>query len=222
MKIGNFDLGRTLGLGTVANTIGWAPTLGIAISNGAFDKNKTENPYAAQLVGGGASAREADMAAGRKRGEEIFRDSEMNALGARYADLAKGYSGQELGALRGSARNQIADQQNAYSRQLASNAARAGVGGARRAAMLQAGNEGFNKNTAAFERGLTADNAALIRSGLDKEADFRMGQKYGGLGTELGYAQLGVSDRTQANQAANNQKDGGGFNIFDPKSWFNF
>lgn len=183
--------------------VGAARTFSNAIGGGGSDGS---NPLAGQNAVISKTEREKDMEAGRKRGQEIFYDKEMTDLRNRYQDLSKGYSGQELGALRSTSKNQVADQQRAYSNQLASNLARQGVGGARAAAMQGAANQKFNQNTAAFERGLTADNAALIRSGQDKLSDFILGQKYGGLGTEIGYAQLGVNERGAAQAAAANQK----------------
>lgn len=155
-----------------------------------------------------AKDRQADMDAGYAKGKEIFYDDpEMKALKARREDLAKGYSGEELGAIRGVARGEIAGQRDADQRRLSSNLARGGVGGARGAAIRGAADQKAGAQVMDAERKMALDSANMVRSGTNDLQDFIFRQKYGTLGTGLGYAQLGVADRTAAAQAAaNNQK----------------
>lgn len=198
----------------------WADPMGYARESGlkgvlGMDQGGGEsNPYATAISGD----RAADFAAGKKRGDEIFNSQDMLDIQKRKDDLSKGYNGAELGALRAQGKNQIAGQQAAYSSALGSKLARAGVGGARAAAMQGAQNVGFNKNTADFENKLTADNAALIRAGEQDATDFALRRKYGGLSTELGYGQLGVNERAGDKAlAANNKKEDKGIigNLLD-------
>lgn len=155
------------------------------------------------MMGSNASARSADMEAGYKRGREIFYDDpDMKDLRARRMDLSKGYNGQELGAMRGQAQSEIEGQRSNYMRAMQGKLAKAGVGGARAAAMGAAADKGFQQNRAEMERKMTLDNAGMVREGTKDLQDFLMRQKYGMLGTGLGYAQLGVADRTADAQAA--------------------
>lgn len=190
------------------------PTIAYDVYNQGKKDGSSGQSYASA-----SGSRDADFAAGRKRGEEVFNDQQMVDIQKRKEDLSKGYSGQELGAIRGQAKNQIAGQQTAYSQALASKLARAGVGGARAAAMQGAQQQGFNQNTADFERKLTADNAGLIRQGEQDATDFAMRRKYGGLSTELAYGQLGVNERGADKALAANQKEEG-FNLLNPSTWF--
>jgi len=171
------------------------------------------------LGGSAASSRDADMLAGRKRGAEVFDAPDMLSRQARKDDLSKGYTGQELGALKGQAMSDIQGQRAGFTQQLMGNLARQGVGGARAAAVRGSADQGYNKNLTDFQRKLTADNAGLVRQGEQEATDFAMKRKYGGLSTELGYAQLGVNERTAANAAAAT-KEKPGFNLFNPTSWF--
>jgi hypothetical protein len=185
-----------------------------AESSGTIPRQGPEFNY-----GDYASSRNADMLAGRARGAEIFDSPEMLAFQARKDDLSKGYSGAELGALKGQAQRDIGGQRAGYTQQLMGNLARSGVGGARAAAMRGAADVGFNRNMTDFQRKLTADNAGLIRQGEQEATDFALKRKYGGLGTEMGFAQLGVNERTaQAASAKANEKQP--FDLFRPNTWF--
>lgn len=163
----------------------------------------TGNSGSSTLSGSNADARNADLEAGYAKGKELFyNDPEMQQLKKTREDLAKGYNGQELGAIRGEARSQISGQRQGYQNQLTSNLARGGVGGARAAAVKSAADQGYNKNAASAERQMAADNANMVRQGQNNLQDFIFNQKYGELGTGLGYAQLGVADRSADAQAA--------------------
>lgn len=157
---------------------------------------------------------DAAMGAGRERGQQVFyNDPDMQDLRRRRLDMAEGLNGQELGAMRTDARNQIAGQRSQYLRQLQSRAGRGGVGGARAAAMQGAADRGFQRNAAESERKMIVDNAALKRTGLNDLQDYYFRQKMGALGTELGYGQLSSAERAAdaARKAA--QSGGGGFGI---------
>lgn len=157
----------------------------------------------APLMGSNAAARNADMEAGYAKGKELFYDDpDMQDLRNRRMDLSKGYNGQELGAMKSQAQSEIEGQRSNYLRSLSGNAAKAGVGGARAAAMKASADQGFHKNSAEMQRKMTLDNANLVRSGTGDLQDFMMRQKYGMLGTGLGYAQMGVADRSADAQAA--------------------
>ena len=192
------------GKGLVKNMSLFGPGMGVAISGSGINMPQAAQPVAnGGMVGTGADARNADMNAGYAKGKEIFYDDpDMQMLRDKRMDLAKGYNGQELGAMRSQARNEIQGQRSSYLRNMSGNLAKGGVGGARAAAMKAGADQGFQKNGAEMERKMTLDNANLVRSGTNDMQDFLMRQKYGMLGTGLGYAELGVSDRTAAANAA--------------------
>lgn len=155
------------------------------------------------LYGANAGARNADMNAGYAKGKEIFYDDpDMKDLRERRMDLAKGYNGQELGAMRTQAQSEVDGQRSNYLRALSGKTAKAGIGGARAAAMQASADKGFQQNSAEMQRKMVLDNANQVRQGTDSMQDFLMRQKYGMLGTGLGYGQLGVSDRSADAQAA--------------------
>ena len=113
-----------------------------AITGGAVNRALSPTQATSTLSGAGAADRERDLAAGRARGKEIFYDDpDMKMMREKREDLAKGYSGQELGAIRQTARGEIAGQRNNYLRNMHSNLARGGVGGARGAAVRGAADQ---------------------------------------------------------------------------------
>lgn len=144
-------------------------------------------------------AREADLESGYTKGKELFYDDpDMQMMRERRMDLSKGYSGSELGAMREQARAGLSGERSNYLRQLAGRAARGGVGGARAAAMQGAADVGMQGKRAELERKMALDSAEMMRKGTSELQDFLMRQRFGLLSTGLGYAQLGVSDRTGA------------------------
>ena len=148
---------------------------------------------------------------GKKYGSDIYRDKEMMDARNRLQDLSKGYSGQELGALREGAAQETAGQRASYLQQLQARAGRAGIGGARAAAMQGAADVGFQKAKQDAERKILLDNAQLTRQGTQDFNDFMMKQKAGELGTGALFAQLGSSERgsnTAAAAAAKEPKRG--------------
>jgi len=143
------------------------------------------------------SEREADIQKGLGRGREIFyNDPDMQAMRARREDLAKGYSGQELGALRQTARGELQGQRSQYLRQLAGRAAQGGIGGARRAAMVGAADVGQQRAIGDAERKMALDSGNMVRQGTSDLENFLMRQKFGSLAQGMGEAQLGVTDRS--------------------------
>jgi hypothetical protein len=149
-----------------------------------------------------AMERNRDLEAGFQRGHAMFYDDpDMQSLRAKRMDLSKGYSGSELGAMKAQAESEISGQRSNYLKQLASKAGRAGIGGARGVAMQAAADKGFQGNRAELERKMTLDNANLTRQGTNDLQDFLMRQRFGELGTGLGYAELGANDRASAAQA---------------------
>lgn len=126
--------------------------------------------------------------------KEFYDDPDMKNLRARREDLAKGYSGEELGALRETARGEIAGQRSNYLKSLSSNLARGGAGGARAAAVRTAADRGFQANAADAERKMTLDSANMVRQGTNDLQDFIFRQKYGKVGLGVGNAQLGSAD----------------------------
>jgi hypothetical protein len=150
--------------------------------------------------------RNSDIAQGRDVGKQIFYSPEMQEMAARNKDLSKGYTGEELGALRQQAQNQIQGQRAGYLRSLQSKAGKGGIGGARAAAMQASADRGFAGAGAEAERKMLVDNANLIRQSNKDYQDFALRQRFGELGTGLAYGQLGAGDRASANQAvaANN------------------
>lgn len=139
---------------------------------------------------------------------EFEQDPEMQRLRALREQYAKGYSGEELGALRQQARGEIAGAQQAAQRQLRSGLGRAGVGGARAAAISGAGAQQGMKTAAEAERKMALDSAQMQRQGAADLQDFIFRQKIGKMGTAAGFMSIGSAERTGAQQAAANR--GGG------------
>lgn len=159
--------------------------------------------------------RNADMAEGSKYGQELFvNDPEMQQLKQRYAEQSQGYSGSEFGALRAGARAEMAGERASAQNSLQGKAAKQGVTGARAAAMSGAANEKYVGQQAQAERQMAVDNAKMIRQGTNDLSSFIMRQKMGVLGTSLGFAQMGVADRTGAAQQALAEKK-------EDKGWVN-
>lgn len=170
--------------------------------------DKNQNDAANTATAGGdknAAARYSDIAAGNAAGKkEFYDDPDMKALRAKREDLAKGYSGEELGAMRQEARGQTAGQRSNYLQSLQGKLARGGVGGARAAAVSGAADQKYAQQGAEQERKLALDSANMQRQGQNDLQDYIFRQKYGSLGTGLSYGQLGAQDRgTEAAIAAN-------------------
>jgi len=150
-----------------------------------------------------AQARRADYDFGKKEGRELFYDDpDAQMARGKYMDLAQGYSGQELGALKQGALGEVQGQRAGYLRDLSSNLAKSGVGGARAAAMKAGADEKFLRTTADNERKILLDSAGLKRQGTKDFIDYTERQKYGQLASALGQQQLGVADRSGEAQAS--------------------
>lgn len=186
-----------------------------------YNNNKKKNDEAANapaLTGDNAAARAADINAGNAAGRQIFYDDpEMQMLKAKREEFAKGYDGKELGGIRQEARGQVAGQRSAYLQSLQGKLARAGVGGARAAALNGAADQNYARMGNEAERKLSLDSATMKRKGSDDLQQFIMNQKYGQLGTGLAYAQLGATDRGSAAAAQANrpQRKGALGNLLD-------
>lgn len=163
-------------------------------------------------------ARDADMTAGRNIWSQLTGSRpEYAAIMNRYKDMSQGLNAQEMTAAREQmARGQQGQAQSAM-RSLYSNQAKSGVrGGMAGAQASRVGRQIASDRTAA-EQKLLLDNYALRRQGLQDYSGVVNRDISGELGTGIGYAGLGVSDRTaaqqaaaaQAMQAANNQQSGG-------------
>lgn len=168
--------------------------------------------------------READLAAGRARGEELFGNEALGRVGAqRSADIAEilaqrkaqlgGFTPEEQQAMREQNLGAVMQGQQAGARDLARQQARSGVRGALGAAQQAAFQQATQQQLANQERDLFLANIAEKRGALDKlegstratEQDelgrqqFNLGQQgkelAGKLTTEFGYGGLGAQDR---------------------------
>jgi len=188
----------------------------------AAANDKRINAYGAGTMSPAEVGLEYAANKGREKGVETFiSDPMMINTSERLQDLSRGYSGKELGALRGESKANIAGNRNAYLSALSGKLARGGVGGARAAAISAAADKGFNQNVAADERKATLDNANLIRSGTKDATDFLMRQKYGVLGRELAEQQLAANAQSNEAAAEANKKGPAGplEKLLDP-SWY--
>lgn len=153
--------------------------------------------------------RQSDYNLGAAMGEKEFvQDPEMQRLKQLREQYAKGYSGEELGAIRQTARGEIAGAQQASQRQLQSKMARGGVGGARAAAMSGSHAQQGAKTVADAERKMALDSANMKRQGATDLQDFIFRQKLGKMGTAAGFMSAGSADYAAQRQAAANK--GGG------------
>lgn len=140
--------------------------------------------------------------------KEFYDDPDMQAGRKRREDLAKGYDGQELGAMRQEARGQVAGQRSAYLQQLQSKLARGGVGGARGAAIQGAADMGYAKQGADSERKLALDSAGMKRQGTNDLQDYVFRQKLGKTG--LAYGQQALASGDYAAEKGVQAAQGGG------------
>ena len=156
--------------------------------------------------------RQGDINLGRMMGEqEFYQDPDMQRLRALREQYAKGYSGEELGAIRQQARGEIAGAQQAQARKLAGGLGRGGVGGARAASIQAASGREGAKAVAEAERKMALDSAQMQRQGSADLQDFIFRQKMGKMGTAFGMAALGSSDYAAKQGRLANQDKGGGF-----------
>lgn len=140
--------------------------------------------------------------------KEFIDDPEMQRLKKIREEYAKGYSGEELGAMRQTARGEIAGSQQAAQRQLQSKMAKGGVGGARGAAMAGAQAQQGAKTVADAERKMALDSANMKRQGAADLQDYIFRQKMAKMGTAAGFMSTGSADYAAERGVAANQ--GGG------------
>lgn len=162
--------------------------------------------------------REQDLAAGRKRGEEVFSDGALGRLdetimNARKQQAEQGFTGNEMNALRDQNLASLNQQNAGAARNARIQAAAEGVRGGRAVAM---NNRMLGEQSAAAansERELFLKGIESRRQGL---TDLEAAQKYnqeqknrelqGRLTTELGYGGLGAAERGAAIQAVVGQQ----------------
>lgn len=176
------------------------------------------------------AARDADLARGKQRGEQIFgnqalgriddaRSKEIqDILSARKSNLS-GFSTEEQQAMRDQNLAAILQGQKAGARDLARQQARAGVRGSIAGAQQQALQTATQGQLADQERQLFLNQIAERRSALDKfegsqtaaeqselgRKQFNLSQAnkelLGKLSTEMGYGGLGAAERASAVQS---------------------
>lgn len=150
-----------------------------------------------------------DYYTGKNLGAEEFeQDPEMQRLKKIREEYAKGYSGEELGAMRQTARGEIAGAQSAAQRQLQSKMAKGGVGGARGAAISGVQAQQGVKTVADAERKMALDSANMKRQGAADLQDYIFRQKMAKMGTAAGFMSTGSADYAAERGVAANQ--GGG------------
>jgi hypothetical protein len=146
---------------------------------------------------------------GRSLGQkEFYDDPDMKEIRGKREDLAKGYDGKELGAMRDEARGQVAGQRSNYLQSLQGKLARSGAGGARAAAVSGAADQKYAQQGAESERKLALDSSTMKRQGTNDLQDFYMRQKLGATGMAYGQQSLGASDYA-AQQGVAASKSGG-------------
>jgi hypothetical protein len=189
-----FSLSRTLGLGNTsfADSVDRVGRLSVDPFNILGTHKKDPETFDQSASG---QRRDAAYNTGATRGQkEFYDDPDMQMLRKRREDLSQGYEGKELGALRGEARGQVAGQASNYLRQLQGQQARAGVGGARGAAMQNAARQNFAQQGADAERKLLIDSGQMKRQGVNDLQDYITRQKLGKLGLAYGEQALSSAD----------------------------
>lgn len=146
--------------------------------------------------------------------QQFIDDPEMQRLKKIREEYAKGYSGEELGGIRQTARGEIAGAQQAQQRKLAAGLAKGGVGGARGAAIQAAQGREGQKAINQAETKMALDSAQMKRQGAADLQDYIFRAKYGQLGVGTAMAGLGASDYAAAQARAANQA-GKSKSVFD-------
>lgn len=182
--------------------MGSSDYLNAIMSNNQYQNQVNQLSGQAGILTPNQTRRAGDYDTGMRRGTEIFyNDPDMMAMRDKLIGLSKGYSGEELGALRSKAISGIEGARSKYLQNLSGNLAKQGVGGARAAAMKGAADVGFSGQRAGAEREMALDSAKMQRQGVQDLGSFLMRQKYGTLASALGEAQLGSSDYAAEQQA---------------------
>lgn len=147
-------------------------------------------------------ARAADYQTGLKRGQDLFRnDPEMKDILDRRKSMLQGMDAKEMVGARDQMVRGIQGQQQQGLRQLMGSQARAGVGGARAAAQQAAFMNTANINRSNAEQDFALKNYDLKRQGLNDYSQAIGQRNFGEMASAIGEQQLGVSDRTGAQQA---------------------
>lgn len=175
----------------------------------------------AALLGKARAGREEDLAAGRARGQELFaagslgtRDAAstktdlMDILAKRKA-AAEGFTGQEQTALKEQALGATQRQQAGALRSLRAQQAASGVRGGLAGAQVNRALQEQGHQRAGIERDLLLNNLQNRQQNLGAyeqtvgaELGRQQQEKFGQLGTEMGYAQLGSAERSAVAQQA--------------------
>lgn len=180
-------------------------------------------------------ARNEDLAEGRARGEELFKEGNLGRVrGQRSADTSdiiakrkanlQGFTPEEQNAMKEGALKTLDQNAQTSARQLAINQARSGVRGATAAAQSASLQKGLAGAKADQERELFLKNIDNKRAALDAlegttgrtEADelgreqFNIGQQnketYGKLSTEMGFGSLGAGERAAVMESVLGQR----------------
>lgn len=174
-----------------------------------------------ELLGKAKQGLAQDMAEGRARGQELFaagslgtRDAAstkadlMDILAKRKA-AAEGFTGQEQTALKEQALGAASRQQAGAMRSLRAQQAASGVRGGLAGAQVNRALQEQGQQRAGIERDLLLNNLQNRQQNLGayeqtvgSELGRQQQEKYGQLGTEMGYAQLGSAERSAVAQQA--------------------
>ena len=175
-----------------------------ATTGGAIKYPGQKNPPAPGAAGPSASdQRQADIERGSDWArKELYDDEEMKRVAAMREDLAKGYSGQALGAVRAAQRAETEGARQGYLNQMQGRLARAGVGGARAAAMKSAADRSSLQQVQQGENALALQQENALRQGQQSLEDFLMKRKFGVLGSGLAAGGFGAQERAGAAAAS--------------------
>jgi hypothetical protein len=148
-------------------------------------------------------AREADINSGAARWAALVgsRPEYKENLG-RMRDMSQGLNAQEMLAAREQMARGVQGQTQGAMRSLYSNQARSGIRGGMAGAQAARVQQQGMRDRQAAEQKLLLDNYALRRQGLQDYSQAVNRDISGELGTGMGYAGLGVADRTASQQAA--------------------
>ena len=177
----------------------------------------------ARLIDQSKTARDADLAEGQARGEQLFGGTSygrsrgersqdvQNILDMRKALLYGGMPQEQMNAFRSQASDQINGQLQTGLRAVRGNAAMSGLRGGAAAAQQMRLVQQANQQRAQSERDLFLKQMAQRRQDLNSlegsvntaeknEIDRSNSNLYGKLATELGYGSLGAGERGAINQ----------------------
>ena len=162
-----------------------------------------EAPAAGPSGPSASDQRQADIDRGSAWArKELYDDPEMKRVAGMREDLAKGYSGQALGAVRAAQRAETEGARQGYLQQLQGRLGRAGVGGARGAAMKSAADRSSLQQVQQGENALALQQENALRQGQQSLEDFLMKRKFGVIGAGLSSGGFGAQERAGASAAA--------------------